>query len=75
MEENYLDEEKKQYLAGLTRYEARGTPIYIDGERPGENDWEKIFRVQEDGSFYMCDYVGADEGCLKEIRFDRVYNR
>ena len=75
MEENYLDEEKKQYLAGLKRYEARGIPIYIDGERPGENDWEKLFRVQEDGSFYMCDYVGADEGCLKEIRFDRVYNR
>ncbi len=21
----------------------------------------------------MGDYVGADEGCLREIRFDRVY--
>ena len=27
----------------------------------------------EDGAFYMGDYVGAEQGCLKEIRFDKVY--
>lgn len=70
-----VHEEMRQYVNGLRQYEARGIPVYIDGEIPGEEDWEKIFRVQEDGSFYMCDYVGASEGNLKEIRFDRVYNR
>lgn len=70
-----LRKEQKLYLDGLRRYEARGIPIYIDGEIPLDGDWEKIFKVREDGSFYMCDYVGAAEGKLKEIRFDRVYNR
>lgn len=70
-----LQRERRQYVEGFLRYEARGIPVYIDGEIPSEEDWGKIFQVHEDGSFYMCDYVGASEGDLKEIRFDRVYNR
>lgn len=70
-----LHKEQKKYVDGIRRYEARGIPVYIDGEIPSEEDWEKIFQVHEDGSFYMCDYVGTAEGELKEIRFDRVYNR
>ncbi len=73
--DEYLQEEKNQYVNGLKKYEARGIPVYIDGMVPEDGDWEKIFQVNEDGSFYMCDYVGAEEGRLKEIRFDRVYNR
>lgn len=67
--------EQNRYINGLRRYEARGIPVLIDGKCPGEEDWEKIFQIQEDGSFYMCDFVGAAQGNLKEIRFDRVYNR
>ena len=73
--EEHLHKRRQQYLEGLHRYEARGIPVYIDGEIPGEEDWGKIFQVNEDGSFYMCDYVGASEGNLREIRFDRVYIR
>ena len=51
------------------------SPIYIDGTIAKDNDWAKIFQVREDGAFYMCDYVGGEEGTLKEIHFDRVYNR
>lgn len=75
MKEAYLGEEQMQYINGLKRYEAKGIPVYIDGRKPGEEDWEKIFQVQEDGSFYMCDMVGAGEGNLREIHFDLVYNR
>lgn len=71
----YSAEEQRQYIDGLRRFEARGIPVYIDGKKPKEEDWDRIFQVQEDGGFYMCDYVGAGEGNLKEIRFDRVYNR
>lgn len=71
------EEEKKQqqqaYLEGLKRYHDRGIPIYIDGRPCPEDEWHKIFEVREDGGFYMGDYVGADEGRLREIRFDRVY--
>lgn len=73
--DGYLQDEQQQYVNGLRRYEAKGIPVYIDGAIPGEEDWGKIFQVNEDGSFYMCDYVGVSEGNLKEIRFDRVYNR
>lgn len=75
MENGYLGEEQKQYISGLKRYESKGIPVYIDGERPEEEDWKKIFQVREDGSFYMCDYVEAEDGGLKEIHFDLVYNR
>lgn len=69
------DEEQREYINGLKRYESKGIPVYIDGERPLEKDWEKIFQVRDDGSFYMSDYVGIEEGKLREIHFDRVYNR
>ena len=75
MKKRYLAEEQKKYINGLKRYESRGIPIYIDGEMPNDSDWEKIFQIQQDGSFYMCDYVGAGDGKLKEIHFDLVYNR
>ena len=34
---------------------------------------ERNSRKREDGSFYMGDYLGAEKGCLKESRFDKVY--
>ena len=71
----YSHEEHKLYVDGLRRFESRGIPIYIDGTIASDKDWAKIFQVREDGAFYMCDYVGGDEGTLKEIHFDRVYNR
>ena len=69
------EEKKKQqaYLEGLKRYHDKGIPIYIDGRPSTEDEWYKIFEVRDDGGFYMGDYVGADEGCVREIRFDRVY--
>lgn len=73
--ERYNAEEQRQYVDGFRRFEARGIPIFIDGEKAADEGWNKIFQVQEDGAFYMCDYIGNDEGTLKEIHFDRVYNR
>ncbi len=65
--------ERKQYLDGLKRYRERGIPIYMDGQISNPKDWERLFEVREDGMFYMGDYVQADAGGLKEIRFDKVY--
>lgn len=71
----YADRKKLQstYLDGLKRYKSKGVHIVIDGEECPESDWERIFEMGEDGGFYMGDYVGAELGCLKEIRFDKVY--
>lgn len=62
------------YLEGLKRYHDKGVRIVIDGEEAPTEDWERIFEVGEDGGFYMGDYIGAAEGMLTEIRFDKVYN-
>ncbi|RGZ01246.1 hypothetical protein [Clostridium sp. AM58-1XD] len=71
-----LEEKDRQvYLEGLKKYQDRGIPVYIDNKEASEEDMGKIFEIQEDGSFYMGDYVGADSGCLREIRFDKVYNK
>lgn len=67
--------ERQAYLEGLKRYKKRGIPIYIDDRICDETEWNRIFEIQEDGRFYMGDYVGAAEGHLQEIRFDRVYNK
>lgn len=93
-----LDQENRTaYLEGLKRYKEQGVRILLDGEEVDDSKWEAIFEVQEDGSFYMGDYILEEEVekfsvqvCerkenygvsaltgkrLKEIRFDRVYNR
>lgn len=44
-------------MEGLKKYRDRGIPVLIDGEEADESQWEKIFEIQEDGSFYMGDYV------------------
>lgn len=74
-EEYERAQEQQQYINGLKRFEAKGIPVLIDGVKPGEEDWDKIFMTREDGSFYMGDYVGLEEGALREIHFDRVYNK
>ena len=53
----YSVEEQRQYVDGFRRFESRGIPIYIDGEKAEDEDWSKIFQIQEDGAFYMCDYI------------------
>lgn len=71
----YADRKKlqKTYLDGLKRYKNKGVHILIDGVECPETEWDRIFEMGEDGGFYMGDYVGAEQGCLKEIRFDKVY--
>ena len=71
----YCDRKKLQntYLEGLKRYKNRGVRILLDGEGCPEKDWGRIFELGEDGGFYMGDYVGAEQGKLVEIRFDKVY--
>ena len=66
------EKERQMYLEGLKRYHRKGIPIYIDDEELEESEWSRIFEIQEDGSFYMSDYVGAESGKLTEIRFDKV---
>ena len=64
------EEKKGVYGYGNTE---KGIPIYMDGKLSGQREWEKLFEVREDGMFYMGDYVQAEGGGLKEIRFDKVY--
>lgn len=67
------EDEKQQYLGGLKRLTEKGVTIYMDGQVSGPTDWEKLFEIREDNLFYMGDYVQADTGGIKEVRFDKVY--
>ena len=40
---------------------------------PAPPEWEKLFEIRDDNMFYMGDYVQAESGGLKEVRFDKVY--
>ena len=50
-------ESRRAYLEGLRKYREKGVPILIDGKEADESQWDKIFEIREDGSFYMGDYV------------------
>lgn len=67
---------EKNYLEGLKKYQSQGVNILIDGRELPEQDWKVLFELREDDLFYMADYVPDEEtGRIREIRFDRVYNR
>lgn len=51
---------RKAYVEGLKRYQERGVPVLIDGEKAEERVWDKIFEIREDGGFYMGDYILED---------------
>ena len=57
-------------LSGTRKKESRST---WTENFPGRENGRKLFEVREDGMFYMGDYVQAEGGGLKEIRFDKVY--
>lgn len=73
MSQERKQEEMQRYMNGLMRYTQKGIPVYMDGEPSQPEDWGRLFEVREDGMFYMGDYVQAESGGLKEIRFDKVY--
>lgn len=31
---------EQEYIKGLKRYEQKGIPVYIDGKKPEEEDWD-----------------------------------
>lgn len=69
---NGNDTTKKRFLEGLKIYRERGVKILIEEIEEDESEWDKIFEVSEDGSFYMGDYIEGEDGRLKEIRFDKI---
>ena len=71
--EDRKEREKRQYLGGLQRLSEKGIAIYVDGRVSGPPEWEKLFEIRDDNMFYMGDYVQAESGGLKEVRFDKVY--
>ena len=71
--EDWKEKEKQQYLGGLRRLSEKGIAIYVDGRVSGPPEWEKLFEIRDDNMFYMGDYVQAESGGLKEVRFDKVY--
>lgn len=50
-------ENKKVFLDGMRKYMERGIPILIDGKEVQAGQLSRILEVQEDGSFYMGDYI------------------
>lgn len=73
--ERRRQEQQKIFMDRLERYRKKGVPILIDGRECPPEEYQKLFEVREDGSFYMGDYIDTEPGILTEIHFDRVYYR
>lgn len=69
-----LERERKAAVSGRAEAAFRKrVAIYVDGRVSGPPEWEKLFEIRDDNMFYMGDYVQAESGGLKEVRFDKVY--
>ena len=74
LEENKRTEEleaaREQLSALLEQMHRKGVELFVDGR---EAQPEEVVRkaVCED-SPYMADYVLGENGCLEQVRFDRV---
>ena len=73
-EERRREEQQRIFLEGLKRFSCRGVRIYICDREVSPEDCSCLF-VDDGDYYYMADYVGADTGLLREIRFDRVRNK
>ncbi len=58
---------KKIFFEGLKKYQEKGIPILIDGKEAGFGQFEKILEIQDDGSFYMGDYVWEHKTCTPSV--------
>lgn len=38
-------------------YQEQGISVLIDGKVADESSWGKLFEINEDGKFYMADYI------------------
>lgn len=66
-------ESRRAYMEGLRKYREKGVPILIDGKEADESQWDKIFEIHEDGSFYMGDYVLEEmRDCQEQKAADRA---
>lgn len=66
-------ESRRAYMEGLRKYREKGVPILIDGKEADESQWDKIFEIHEDGSFYMGDYVLEEvRACQEQKAADRA---
>jgi len=63
-------EMKKEIRNSLAKSSKKGVQLYLCGELSNPSEISDI-TVREDGC-YMADYVTDDDGCLVEIRFDKV---
>ncbi len=73
-DERRREEQQRIFLEGLKRFRSRGVRIFISDREVSPEECSRLF-VDDGEYFYMADYVGAESGNLKEIRFDRVHNK
>ena len=64
---------KLQLFVELQNIEQRGITLWLEGLPSNPHGIANAISVNEDCA-YMRDYI-YDKGVLKELRFDRVFNR
>lgn len=60
------------YLIELEEYVTKGVPLVLEGQISTPT---QIFDALRECNDYMSDYVGDEEGVIKEIRFDKVNDK
>jgi hypothetical protein len=57
------------FLIELEQYVIKGVPLVLEGHISTPT---QIFDALRECNDYMSDYVGDEQGAVKEIRFDKV---
>lgn len=65
---------EQEYIKGLKRYEQKGIPVYMVEKGRRKRTGRRFSRFRRTVGFYMSDFIGLEDGKLREIHFDKVYN-
>lgn len=59
------------FLIELEQYVTKGVPLVLEGH---VSTPIQIFDALRECNSYMSDYIGDEQGILREIRFDKINN-
>lgn len=70
MQKKKSEEMRKQMHSHLKKLRESGVELFVDGEAVPPK--EAVRRTVCEDSSYMADYVFAENGSIRQVRFDKV---
>lgn len=68
-----MTEERQEIYSRLSYFARKGVALYVDDRAATPEEALRCYELHEN-HVYMPDYVFNDQGMLKELRYDKVFD-